>query len=74
MPDKKVDVYLGTKGDAEVSYRKKGDGSVVVTNVRSPVPGATGAYEGQEFRSAEELNRHVNGLLATPLEPKRQDW
>lgn len=74
MPDGKVDVYLGTKGYAEVSYRQREDGSVVVTNVRSPVPGAAGAYEGQEFKSAETLNRACNGLLATPLKRTRQDW
>jgi hypothetical protein len=74
MSDGKIDVYLGTKGYAEVSYREKGDGSVIVTDVRSPVPGVAGAYEGQEFKSAEALNRACNGLLATPLKHTRQDW
>ena len=74
MAEKKIDVYLGSKGYAEVSYEEKGDGSVVVTDVRSPVPGAAGTYEGQKFNSAEALNRQVNGLLATPLKPTRQDW
>lgn len=74
MSDGKVDVYLGTKGYAEVSYREKGDGSVVVTNVHSPVPGAAGAYKGQEFKSAEALNRVCNGLLATPLKSTFKDW
>lgn len=74
MSDGKVDVCLGTKGYAEVSYRQREDGSVVVTDVRSPVPGAAGAYEGQTFKSAEALNQACNGLLATPLERTYQDW
>ena len=73
MPEKKIDVYLGTRGYSEVRYREGADGSVVVTGV-GPNGHMVGAERGQQFKSAEALNRAVNGLLAMPLEPTWRDW
>jgi len=61
----RVDVFLGgTQGYSNVEY-KETCGGIEVTEI-GPNNFSIPVSEGQRFRSPEELNNHLNGLLSMP--------